>query len=241
MRHVRHATVRLLRGGFVFVRVGVGLRVGQYRRRLRLLGHRQCFRGHLDGGRLRFPETYGSFEDLGKRRAREQGDRWSRENPNRSTVIARHRRFCCDKKSHTMHAYPANAGQATVRKCFGCGSPDHVRRDCPNPSEGDNTCRQCGKTGHQRSECPDTKCYNCNKDGHIAANCPAPRNRTTHGTENKHRNHNGNSRLNHFATRSLASTPSYSARTRTGSCLQTPTLAATWLSSSTIAGRVRRH
>lgn len=114
MRHVRHATVRLLRGGFVFVRVGVGLRVGQYRRRLRLLGHRQCFRGHLDGGRLRFPETYGSFEDLGKRRAREQGDRWSRENPNRSTVIARHRRFCCDKKSHTMHAYPANAGQAAA-------------------------------------------------------------------------------------------------------------------------------
>ena len=95
---------------------------------------------------------------------------------------------------------PANAGQATVRKCFGCGSPDHVRKDCPNPSEGDNTCRQCGKTGHQRSECPETKCYNCNKDGHIAANCTAPRNRTTHGTENKHRNHNGNSRLNHFAT-----------------------------------------
>ena len=52
---------------------------------------------------------------------------------------------------------PTDAGQTRERKCYGCGSTDHMRRDCPNPSEYDGKCRQCGKEGHQRRDCPDTK------------------------------------------------------------------------------------
>ena len=61
-------------------------------------------------------------------------------------------------------------------------------------------------------------------ESHIAANCPAPRNRTTHGTDNKHHTNSGMSRLNTH-TMALILNPAREANTskriRIGSILPT--------------------
>ena len=41
------------------------------------------------------------------------------------------------------------------RRCFSCGSSDHVRSDCPKLK--DRKCFVCGNSGHIASKCPDKK------------------------------------------------------------------------------------
>ena len=51
---------------------------------------------------------------------------------------------------------PGSAGVGQQKKaCFGCGSTDHMRRDCPNPRK--IKCYGCGGEGHIRRNCPEQK------------------------------------------------------------------------------------
>jgi hypothetical protein len=74
------------------------------------------------------------------------------------------------------------------RKCFQCGSTEHIKRDCPvakDPKRKRETesrkCHHCNKEGHIKSECPvlrgqlkgggAVKCTNCFKLGHTSHAC----------------------------------------------------------------------
>ena len=54
------------------------------------------------------------------------------------------------KKSVESDSPSQSAGTPSIRKCFNCGSPDHMIRACPKPL----FCRYCKKEGHRISTCP---------------------------------------------------------------------------------------
>ncbi|KAI8933846.1 hypothetical protein NX059_009546 [Plenodomus lindquistii] len=65
--------------------------------------------------------------------------------------------------------------------CFGCGSTDHQKRDCPSGrSGGGQACYGCGETTHQKRDCPKLSggggqtCYNCGVVGHRKTECDQP-------------------------------------------------------------------
>ena len=45
--------------------------------------------------------------------------------------------------------------------CFGCLSPNHEVRNCP-----ESLCRRCGQKGHIKKYCEETICENCNEYNH---------------------------------------------------------------------------
>ena len=63
--------------------------------------------------------------------------------------------------------------QVRNRRCYSCGSPNHLARDCGSKSQtlGSEKCSNCGLKGHNAASCR-VKCRNCGKVGHIAKNCP---------------------------------------------------------------------
>ena len=74
-------------------------------------------------------------------------------------------------KPHNLKPYDRAGGgrggmrpQGDTRKCFNCGEPGHMAKDCSRNRGGN-------QGGHQRG--PDTRtCYNCNERGHVARDCP---------------------------------------------------------------------
>jgi len=69
-----------------------------------------------------------------------------------------------------------NSGGGGGRACFGCGSEDHQKRDCPQGGGGgggDRACYGCGETGHQKRDCPKggsgggQACFNCGEVGYV--------------------------------------------------------------------------
>ena len=54
------------------------------------------------------------------------------------------------KKTGSSNSQPQSVGTPFIRKCFNCGSPDHMIRACPKPL----FCRYCKKEGHHVSTCP---------------------------------------------------------------------------------------
>jgi hypothetical protein len=41
------------------------------------------------------------------------------------------------------------------RKCYNCGSPDHISPQCPD--RGNPKCYNCDQKGHMAKECPEPK------------------------------------------------------------------------------------
>ena len=41
----------------------------------------------------------------------------------------------------------------TNRRCFNCGQPGHLSRDCSLPP-GNTACYKCGLDGHKSADCP---------------------------------------------------------------------------------------
>ena len=60
-------------------------------------------------------------------------------------------------------------GPGHTRKCYECGKPGHLARDCR--SKGSMQCSKCTLRGHEASSCR-TKCRQCHQVGHIKTNCP---------------------------------------------------------------------
>ena len=44
-----------------------------------------------------------------------------------------------------------------TRFCYGCNSPDHIRKDCPIATAGGRKCFTCGRMGHIARDCRSTK------------------------------------------------------------------------------------
>ena len=45
----------------------------------------------------------------------------------------------------------------------------------PRGDSDDGKCRECGKTGHKKINCPKIKCRDCGQRGHIARKCSEPK------------------------------------------------------------------
>lgn len=41
-------------------------------------------------------------------------------------------------------------------------------------------CRNCNKTGHKASVCPDMLCFACNQKGHMSYKCPTLKDKPPH-------------------------------------------------------------
>lgn len=78
-------------------------------------------------------------------------------------------------KPHYQKPYDRQGGRGGIRppgsdqrKCFNCGEPGHMAKDCRGNRGGGGGGNQ---GGNQRG--PDTRtCYNCNERGHVARDCP---------------------------------------------------------------------
>ena len=102
------------------------------------------------------------------RRALRAGSRM--EDMTFSQLIGRARAVLADEETNTV---AAAAGTRTVAspatmKCYSCGQPNHIARDC-TAGRG-----QRGRGGPRggRGGRSFVRCYNCNRQGHIASACP---------------------------------------------------------------------
>ena len=73
------------------------------------------------------------------------------KNPNKKPFPFQKKSFPSKKKkTGGSSSQPQSSGTPFVRKCFNCGSSDHIIRACSNPL----FCRYCKKEGHHVSTCP---------------------------------------------------------------------------------------
>lgn len=73
------------------------------------------------------------------------------KNPNKRPFPIQKKPFPSKKKkTGGPSSQPQSSGTPFVRKCFNCGSPDHIIRACPKPL----FCRYCKREGHRSSTCP---------------------------------------------------------------------------------------
>lgn len=84
-----------------------------------------------------------------------------------SQLISRARAVLADEETNTMAAAAGvrtAAVPATV-KCYSCGQPNHIARDCTSAR---------GQRGHggSRGGRNTVRCFNCNRIGHVASACP---------------------------------------------------------------------
>ena len=88
-----------------------------------------------------------------------------------SQLIGRARAVLADEETNTVAAAAGagtTASSATV-KCYACGQPNHVARDC---TAGRGQRGRGGPRGGPRGGRYFVRCYNCNRQGHIASACP---------------------------------------------------------------------
>jgi hypothetical protein len=53
------------------------------------------------------------------------------------------------------------------RTCRNCMQTGHEAKDCT----AGTVCKQCGKPGHKKGECPDKRCFHCKGKGHEQKDC----------------------------------------------------------------------
>ena len=103
------------------------------------------------------------------------------------------------EESHTSKDLPKKIREDAIREqrwCYTCDERGHMTRKCPlryiikkKPPQG-KACSQCGRGGHQASQCPDScpncfhfhppgkcptasvTCYLCEGNDHVPAKCP---------------------------------------------------------------------
>ena len=75
-----------------------------------------------------------------------------RKNPNKKKFPFHKQGFFPSKKKKPIESgsNSQSAGTPSIRKCFNCGSPDHMIRACLKPL----FCRYCKNEGHHVSSCP---------------------------------------------------------------------------------------
>ena len=86
-----------------------------------------------------------------------------------SQLISRARSVLADEEPHTVAAAAGESAQAAAVavavKCYSCGQPNHIARDCLS---GRGQRGRGGSRGGRAS----WRCYSCNRMGHVASACP---------------------------------------------------------------------
>ena len=80
------------------------------------------------------------------------------------------------KSGKAGNNYSPKGGGKGIRRCFNCGSADHVIAQCPvPPGKGKAKGQGGGKAGNKGASgkgVETRQCYNCGQFGHVAYNCP---------------------------------------------------------------------